>query len=95
VSKRFPERIRFRAGEKPELPYVLSIIQGGQSDGRPGFSVEVSYYDPDEALSDMAIMSFVTLEELRNVITDIVEGDTPDEIRKKYKTNFDREYLSR
>ena len=94
MSKIDPQRIRFRVGDGTDLPYVLSIVQGGYSNGRPGFSVEVAYYDPNEELSEMAVMSFLELSELRNVITDIVEGDTPAEIQRKYDDNFETEYPS-
>tara|TARA_R100001463_G_C3422907_1_gene210483 strand:+ start:162 stop:446 length:285 start_codon:yes stop_codon:yes gene_type:complete len=93
MSRREIQRIRFRVGEGKDLRYVFSMIQGGSSYGKPGFSVEVAYYELDgELFPD--VMSFLSLEELRNVITDILEGDTPDEIRRKYDENFEEEYPS-
>jgi hypothetical protein len=87
------QRIRFRVGDGTDFPYILSIIQGGSSYGRPGFSVEASYYALDgELFPD--VMSSLSLVELRNLITDIIEGDTPDEIRRKYDDNFETEYPS-
>ena len=88
------QRIGFRVKDTAGNTNILSILQGGHAYGRGGKSVELAYYTIDSE-SEMTIMSFVRLSQLSDVITDIISGDTPEEIQMKYDTDFERESPSR
>jgi|TARA_R100000084_G_scaffold33730_1_gene13334 hypothetical protein len=88
------QRIGFRVKDTAGNTNILSILQGGAAYGRGGKSVELAYYTIDSD-DEMTIMSFVSLRQLRNVITDIISGDTPEEVQMKYDTDFERETPSR
>lgn len=68
---------------------ILSIIQGGRTYGIPGRTVEVAYYTPgsDESFD---VMSFVSLEELRDIITDVIDKQPPFKVIKKYQARTER-----
>tara|TARA_R100000081_G_C4648165_1_gene81296 strand:+ start:137 stop:397 length:261 start_codon:yes stop_codon:yes gene_type:complete len=63
---------------------VLSIIQGGGTYGIPGRTVEVAYYTPgsDERFD---VMSFVSLEELRDILNDVLDNQPPFKVIQRYE----------
>jgi hypothetical protein len=82
------QRIVFRVSDTAGNKNILSIVQGGSSYGSSGKTVEVAYYTIDsESFPD--VISFVTLRELAEIISDVTRGATPDEIEEKYTKNFD------